>query len=149
MNMNLTRIDPLRDLETLSSRLNRFFGVPLVNVPEDAMPFGDWLPAMDVEETDQEYLITADLPAIRREDVKVGITDGVLSIEGERKKEKEEKNKKFHKVERSFGKFVRRIAVPTDVEQAKIAAEVKDGLLKVHLPKAATAKPRSVEVKVV
>ena len=148
MNMNLTRVDPFRDLETLSSRLNRFFGAPLVNMPEDAMPFGDWLPAMDVEETDQEYLITADLPAIRREDVKVGITDGVLSIEGERKQEKEEKAKKFHKVERSFGKFVRRIAVPTDVELAKIAAEVKDGLLKVHLPKAATAKPRSVEVKI-
>ena len=145
--MNLTRIDPWRDLETLSTRLNRLFNTA-VSRPDDEMPFGDWLPAMDVEETDGEYLIKADLPAIRREDVKVGVTDGVLTIEGERKQEKEEKNRKFHKVERSFGKFVRRMSVPTDVDQSKIEAEVKDGLLRVRLPKSVSAKPRSVEIKV-
>ena len=145
--MNLTRIDPWRDLETLSTRLNRLFNTT-VSKPDDEMPFGDWLPAVDVEETDAEYLIKADLPAIRREDVKVGVTDGVLTIEGERRQEKEEENRKVHRVERSFGKFIRRMSVPTDVDQAKIAAEVKDGLLSVHLPKSAAAKPRSVEVKV-
>jgi HSP20 family protein len=112
------------------------------------MTFGEFMPAMDVEESDQEYLITADLPAIPRDNVKVGIIDGVLSIEGERQQEKEEKNRKFHRVERSFGKFVRRMAVPTDVDQAKVAAEVKDGLLKVHLPKSAVAKPKIVEIKI-
>ena len=145
--MNLTRIDPWRDLETLSTRLNRLFNTT-VSKPDDEMPFGDWLPAVDVEETDAEYLIKADLPAIRREDVKVGVTDGVLTIEGERRQEKEEENRKVHRVERSFGKFIRRMSVPTDVDQTKIAAEVKDGLLSVHLPKSAAAKPRSVEVKV-
>ena len=145
--MNLTRIDPWRDLETLSTRLNRLFNTT-VSKRDDEMPFGDWLPAVDVEETDAEYLIKADLPAIRREDVKVGVTDGVLTIEGERRQEKEEENRKLHRVERSFGKFIRRMSVPTDVDQAKIAAEVKDGLLSVHLPKSAAAKPRSVEVKV-
>jgi len=145
--MNLTRIDPWRDLETLSTRLNRLFNTT-VSKPDDDMPFGDWLPAVDVEETDAEYLIKADLPAIRREDVKVGVTDGVLTIEGERRQEKEEKNRKVHRVERSFGKFIRRMSVPTDVDQTKIAADVKDGLLSVHLPKSAAAKPRSVEVKV-
>ncbi|HEX5217818.1 MAG TPA: Hsp20/alpha crystallin family protein [Vicinamibacterales bacterium] len=145
--MNLTRIDPWRDLETLSTRLNRLFNTAVAR-PDDEMPFGDWLPAMDVEETDADYLIKADLPAIRREDVKVGVTDGVLTIEGERKQEKEEKNRKFHKVERSFGKFVRRMSVPTDVDQSKIEAEVKDGLLRVRLPKSVSAKPRSVEIKV-
>ena len=148
MNMNLTRFDPMKDLEMLTTRLSRVFGAPLVAVPEDGMPFGDWLPAMDIEETEHEYLVTADLPAIRREDVKIGITDGLLSIEGERRQEKEEKNRKFHRVERSFGKFVRRLSVPTDVDQTKVAAEVKDGILKVHLPKTAAAMPRSVEVKV-
>lgn len=145
--MNLTRIDPWRDLETLSTRLNRLFNNTL-SKPDDEMPFGDWVPAMDVEETAGEYLIKADLPAIRREDVKVGVTDGVLTIEGERKHEKEETNRTFHKVERSFGKFIRRMSVPTDVDQTKIAAEVKDGLLKVHLPKSVSAKPRSVEITV-
>jgi HSP20 family protein len=146
--MNLTKFDPMRDLEVLSSRLNRVFGMPLVTMPEDGAPFGDFMPAMDMEETDQEYVITADVPAIPRENVKVGIIDGVLSIEGERKQEKEEKDRKFHKIERSFGKFVRRISVPTDVDQDKVAAEVKDGLLKVHLPKSASAKPRTVDIKV-
>jgi HSP20 family protein len=144
--MNLVRFDPIRELETLSSRLNRMFNTP--QTPEDGMTFGEFMPAMDVEESDQEYLITADLPAIPRDNVKVGIIDGVLSIEGERQQEKEEKNRKFHRVERSFGKFVRRMAVPTDVDQAKVAAEVKDGLLKVHLPKSAVAKPKIVEIKI-
>ena len=147
--MNLTKFDPMRDLEVLSSRLNRVFGMPMMPLTtEEGMPFGDFMPAMDVEETDQEYLITADLPAIPREQVKVGIIDGVLSIEGERKQDKEEKNRKFHKVERSYGRFVRRLSVPTDVDQGKVAAEVKDGLLKVHLPKSALAKPRTVDIKV-
>jgi HSP20 family protein len=144
--MNLTRFDPMRDLEVLSSRLNRIFGMPMP--AEESMPFGDFMPAMDIEENDKEYLVTADLPAIPRENVKVGIADGVLSIEGERKQEKELKDRKFHKLERSFGKFVRRVSVPTDVDQAKVAAEVKDGLLMVHMPKAESAKPKVLNVKV-
>lgn len=74
--------------------------------------------------------------------------DGVLTIEGERTQEKEEKGKKFHRVERAYGKFVRQFALPTEVEAAKVQAEFKDGMLNVHLPKSASAKPRSVEVKV-
>ena len=144
--MNLTRFDPMRELEVMSSRLNRMFGMPMA--AEDGLSFGDFMPAMDIEESDKEYLVTADLPAIPRENVKIGITDGVLSIEGERKQEKDEKTRKFHKVERSYGKFVRCVSVPTDVDQAKVAAEVKDGILKVHLPKSEAAKPKVVDVKV-
>jgi len=80
--------------------------------------------------------------------VKVGVEDGILTVEGERKQEKEEKGTKFHRVERSYGKFVRRFALPTEVETDKAQAEFKDGVLNVHLPKAAKAKARSVEVKV-
>ena len=147
--MNLTRFEPLRDLELLSNRLNRFFGPSLFQgvVDEDAR-FGDWTPAVDVEETDKEYLIKADLPAIQREDVKVRVEEGVLTIEGERKQEKEEKGRKFHRVERSYGKFVRRLTLPTDVDQQKVAADFKEGVLRVHLPKAAGAVPRSVDIKV-
>jgi HSP20 family protein len=114
----------------------------------DGALFADWAPAMDVEETEKEYLIKADLPDVRREEVKVGIEDGILSVEGERKQEKEEKGRKFHRVERAYGRFVRRMSVPTDVDAAKVAAEFKDGVLKVHLPKSATAKPRMIDVKV-
>jgi HSP20 family protein len=85
---------------------------------------------------------------MKREEVKVGITDGVLSVEGERQHGKEEKGKKFHKVERSFGRFVRRVAGPTDVDQQKIRAEFKDGVLSVHMPKSTSAKPGSVDVTI-
>jgi HSP20 family protein len=110
--------------------------------------FADWAPAIDVQETEGEYLIKADLPAVKKEDVKVSVEDGILAVEGERQQEKEEKGRKFHRIERSYGRFVRRLAVPTDVDQSKVAAEFKDGVLNVHLPKSAIAKPRAIDVKV-
>jgi HSP20 family protein len=147
--MNMVRWDPFRELEDMSTRLSRLVGFsPRMTTETDGALFADWAPAMDVEETDKEYLIKADLPDVRREEVKVGIEDGILSVEGERKQEKEEKGRKFHRVERAYGRFVRRMSVPTDVDAAKVAAEFKDGVLKVHLPKSATAKPRMIDVKV-
>jgi HSP20 family protein len=144
--MNLTRFDPFRDLELLSSRLNRLLRT------EEATPdgdgFGAWTPAIDVEETEAEYLIKADLPDVKKGDVKVGIQEGVLSIEGERRQEKEEKSRKFHRVERSYGSFMRRLTVPGDVNQAQVVAEFMDGVLKVHLPKAPESRPKSIDVKV-
>ena len=98
--------------------------------------------------TDTEYLVKTDLPDLKKEDVKVAIQDGVLSLEGERKQEKEEKTKKYHRVERSYGTFVRRLSVPADVDQQKVQAEFKDGVLTVHMPKSASAKPRSIDVTV-
>lgn len=85
---------------------------------------------------------------MKKEDVKVTIEKGVLSISGERKSEKEEKKKRFHRVERSYGKFLRTFTLPEDADAKKIAAEFKDGVLKVHLPKSPAAKPETVEVKV-
>ena len=148
--MNLIRFDPLRELEDLSTRFNRFFGQtsPLRKAGDDGETFADWAPPLDVQETEEEYLIKADLPSLKKEDVKVSVDNGVLALEGERKLEKEEKGKKFHRIERSYGKFVRRLAVPTDVDQQKVAAEFKDGVLSVHLPKSPAAKPRAVEVQV-
>jgi HSP20 family protein len=110
--------------------------------------FADWAPAMDIEETEHEYLMKADLPDVRKEDVKVGIQNGILSVEGERKQEKEDKNKTYHRVERVYGKFVRRMTVPTDVDEQKVGAEFKNGVLTVHLPKSAAAKPKTIDVKV-
>jgi len=145
--MNLIRFDPFRELEDMSSRLNRFFGRP-ASGEEAADGFGVWSPAIDVQETDKEYLVKADLPAVNKADVKVNVEDGILTVEGERKQEKEESGKKFHRVERMYGRFVRRLSVPSDVDGGKVAAEFKDGVLSVHMPKSTVAKPRSVEVKV-
>ncbi|MCC7007426.1 MAG: Hsp20/alpha crystallin family protein [Acidobacteria bacterium] len=148
--MNLTRFDPFRELDLLTTRLNRMLGptFPQSGVLDESMRFGDWSPAMDVEETEKEYVVKADLPAIPKEDVKVRVEDGVLTVEGERKQEKEEKGKKYHRTERSYGKFVRRLALPSDVDQQQIAAECKDGVLLVRLPKKVAAAPKAVDVKI-
>ena len=108
----------------------------------------DWAPQVDISEDDKEYLLKADLPEMKKEDVKVTVENGVLSISGERKTEKEEKKKKFHRIERSYGTFLRTFTLPEDAESAKIAAEFKDGVLKMHLPKSPASKQKPVEVKV-
>ena len=90
----------------------------------------------------------ADLPEMKKDEIKVNVENGVLSVSGERKAEKEEKNKKFHRIERSYGSFLRSFTLPEDADGAKVAAEFKDGVLKVHLPKSSAAKPKAVEVKV-
>jgi HSP20 family protein len=148
--MKLARWDPFRELEDMSTRLNRLFTQPALGRPAEgeAEAFADWAPAIDVQETETEYLIKADLPAVKRDEVKVSVEDGILAVEGERKQEREEKGKTFHRIERSYGKFVRHVSVPSDVDQAKVAADFKDGVLTVHLPKSATAKPRTIDVQV-
>jgi len=147
--MNIVKWNPFRELEDIHTRLNRVFNeAPLRRTDDDGLFFANWAPPVDIQETDKEYLIKAELPEVKKENVKVEMLDGVLTIEGERTQEKEEKGKKFHKVERAYGKFVRQFALPTEVEAAKVQAEFKDGMLNVHLPKSAGAKPKTVEVKV-
>ena len=147
--MNLIRWDPFRELEGIQSRLNRLFHeAPARRSEDEALFFSDWAPAVDIQETEKEYVVNADLPDVKKEDVKVEVDDGILIVEGERKQEKEETGKKFHRVERAYGKFVRRFALPTEIDAAKVQAEFKDGVLNVHLPKSAAAKPKTVEVKV-
>ena len=148
--MNIVRWDPFRELEEVSTRLNRLFTQPLGRrlVEDEGSLMAEWAPAVDVQETDGEYLIKADLPEVKKEDVRVELQDGMVCLRGERKQEKEEKGKKFHRIERAYGQFERRLALPSEVDPQKVAAEFKDGVLKVHLPKSPTAKPKSVEVKV-
>lgn len=145
--MALVRFDPFRELEEMSTRLGTMMGRRR-NAQGDVDSFGDWVPAMDVQETDAEYLVKMDLPEVRRDDVKVGIENGVLSIEGERQQEKKEETRHFHRLERSYGKFVRRLTVPTEVDDTTVKAEFKDGVLAVHLPKSRAARPRTVDVKI-
>ena len=148
--MHLVRWDPFRELEDMSARLNRLFNQPLARrMPDDeGTLLADWAPAVDVQETDSEYLVKADLPEVKKEDIRVEIQDGMLSVRGERRQEKEEKGKKFHRIERASGRFERRLAVPAEVDAQTVVAEFKDGVLKVHLPKSAGAKPKTVDVKV-
>jgi HSP20 family protein len=123
-----------------SSLLGQMSGDALANV--------DWSPAVDVVETAEEYLVKAELPDLRKEDVKVTVEGGMLRISGERKQEKEEKSKRFHRVERSYGSFVRTFGLPDNVDDKKLQADFKDGLLTVHLRKTAPSKPQAVEVNI-
>ena len=148
--MNLVRWDPFRELEEVSDRLNRVFGRSLTGKSDgkETMTVADWTPSVDISETEGEYVIKAELPEVKKDDVKITLEEGVLSIQGERKHEKEEKGKKFHRIERAYGRFVRSFVVPDYVDEAKIKAEYQDGVLQLHLPKSEKAKPRAIEVKV-
>jgi HSP20 family protein len=150
MNM-LTRWDPFREMDDLQKRVSSIFGLaPLraANGKEETMTVAQWLPLVDITEDGHEYLIKAELPEVRKEDVKVTVESGVLTISGERKFEKEEKDKRYHRIERSYGSFTRSFSVPDDADDAKVAAEFKDGVLTVRLTKSEKARPKSVEVKV-
>jgi HSP20 family protein len=102
----------------------------------------DWPPAVDIAETPEEFLIKADLPEVKKEDVKVTVENGVLLIEGERRQEKEENTKKFHRIERAYGSFVRMFMVPDAIDEAKVSAVFKDGLLNVDTDRKACSSTR-------
>ena len=147
--MAITRWDPFRELETVNERLNRIFGRSLLSdFSRDPIAGADWYPAVDVAETSEEFIVKAELPDMKREDIKVSVDGGTLRITGERSQEKEEKHKRFHRIERSHGTFSRLFSLPSTVDEAKLAAEYKDGMLTVHLPKSTPSKPKAVEVKV-
>ena len=146
--MNIVRWDPFRELDAVQARLSRMFGErPFRGIKGEDVAFAEWEPPVDIQETGKEYVIKADLPEVRKEDVKVKFEDGVLTVEGERTLEKEEEGKRYHKIERGYGKFVRRFALPTEVDGAKVSAEFKEGVLNVHLPKSPNGK-RAITVKV-
>jgi HSP20 family protein len=147
----LTRWDPFKEMEDLQSRFAKLFSLTparIENGGKELMTITEWAPSVDIIEDDKEWLIKAELADVKKEDVKVTVENGVLVITGERKFEKEEKDKKYHRIERSYGNFLRSFALPDTADGSKVNAEFKDGLLKVHLPKSEKAKPKAVEVKV-
>ena len=149
MQQTLTHWEPLREMEEFQNRLSTLFGRPLRRGNgREEITLAEWTPLADITEDDREYLIKADLPEVKKEDVKVTVENGVLTISGERKFEKEEKKKKYHRVERGYGHFIRSFTLPDDAEAGKIKADFKNGLLTMHLPKIEQAKPKQIEVNV-
>ena len=146
----ITRWDPLREMDDLQNRLAKFFGLAPAHGPaggQELMAVAQWAPSVDISEDDKEWLVKADLPEVKKEDVKVTVENGVLTVTGERKFEKEEKDKKYHRIERSYGSFCRSFTLPEGADDAHVSAEFKDGVLKVHLPKNERAKTKALEVK--
>ena len=145
-----TRFDPFKQLAEFERGLDRLFGRKLDIPFETGEPviMADWEPLTDITEDDKEFLVKVEAPEMKKEDVKVTVENGVLRITGERKAEKEEKDKKYHRVERSYGTFLRVLALPEGADGAKVSADYKDGVLTVRLPKTEIAKPKAIEVKV-
>lgn len=140
---------PFRETERMLREMDRLFENGSLRLPaEEAMAVAQWTPSVDITEDATEFVIKAELPEVRKEDVKVTVDDGALTIRGERKAEKEEKGKKFHRIERSYGSCERSFTLPDGTDAGKISSEFKEGVLTVHLPKTANSKSKAVEIQV-
>ena len=148
----LTTWDPFKELDMFQDRLSGLFGYGprrLTDASGELTPTAEsWRPLVDIVEAEKEFQITAEIPEVKKEDVKVTVENGVLRISGERKIEKEEKDKKFHRIERSYGRFERSFSLAEKVDAGMIKADFKDGLLKIRVPKIETPEKKAIEVKV-
>ena len=147
--MAMTRFDPLRDLAVLQNRMNRLFNDTYGREREDdLMNRGTWTPAVDIYEVDGTLMLKAELPDMRREDIDVSVENNTLTIRGERTLDNDVKQENFHRIERSYGSFVRQFSLPATVDAGKIAAEYKNGVLTLKLPVREEAKPRTINIEV-
>ena len=144
------RWNPFRERDELESRLATLFATrePTGNGGKEALTVAQWSPLVDITEDEKEYLIQAELPDMKKEDVRLTVENGVLAISGERKFEKEEKGRKYHRIERAYGSFVRKFSLPEDADGSNVTANIKDGVLQVHLPKSVKAKQKAVEITI-
>lgn len=147
--MTLVNWSPFGDLEDVFDRYNRLFnrGLPALGEGQ-ARDVVQWRPVANISETRTEYLIKAELPEVEKKDVEVTVHEGVITIRGERRYERSDDSEKQHRVESFYGNFARSFSLPADADESKIYAESKDGVLKVHIPKTAVAKPKPIEIQV-
>lgn len=148
---NITRWNPVSEFDDLINRYDRLLGLTRGNGEregKDLFSRSDWAPAVDIKETPEAFNIEAELPGMSKDDVKVTVQDGVLSIQGERKHEEETNDSKHHRIERVYGSFLRRFTLPENVDENSIRASFKDGVLSLTLTKAEPAEPKAIEVDV-
>jgi len=144
--MSLVRWDPFASLDDMFARMPSVFGHwPRMSNDGDT---AEWAPSVDISETDTEYLLKAQLPAVKREDVHVTYDDGMLTISGERRQEKEQKGEKFHRIESFHGAFSRSFSLPEAIDAGTIRAEAKDGVITVHVPKSKVEAKKPTEIKI-
>jgi len=147
VSMALRRTNPLlSELTGISGRLNRLFGRDDLMEPDGISGAGDWVPAVDILETDREMIIKAELPGVEAKDVVVSLDNNIVTLNGERKIEKEVSNENYHRLERAYGSFHRSFTIPAFVDPESVKAEFRNGLLTITLPKKDSARGRSIEV---
>ena len=143
--MDLIRWEPFKELSSIRRQMDRLLDTLF---EREEGPAGIWAPEIDVSENSEEFVVKADIPGISEKDLSVTLSGDNLIIKGERKEEKEEKGKHFHRVERRYGSFQRSIPIPVAVDPDKIKAEYSNGVLEIHLPKTAEAKPKEIKISV-
>ena len=146
--MAITRWDPFRDLGILQERMNRVFEDAAVRGWKNDEPSAttSWSPAVDIYETDSEIMVQAELPGIDRKDIALQLENNVLTLKGDRRFEKETKQENYHRIERSYGGFSRAFTIPTIVDEDKIRADYRDGILKIALPKKEQVKAKQIKI---
>src|ERR1700675_2404649 len=146
--MSLIRWDPFGDVDTFFSRLvpSSFANLPRLTTEGNGKKL-EWAPSADISETDKEYVIRAELPAVKKEDVQVTFDDGMITIKGERKQQKEDKGEKFHRMETLYGSFERGFSLPDNANADAIRCESKDGILTVHVPKTEGVKKKPIQIR--
>lgn len=144
--MNLVTWDPYRELGSLPSRFNRVFGALAPRERDEELSLGAWIPPVDIMEEKDRILLTAELPGFKENDIEIQMEGNVLTLRGERKTEVEKEGRTFHRMERSYGQFVRSFTLPNNVDREKIKASFGDGLLQIELPKREEAKPKQIKI---
>lgn len=146
--MAIIRWEPFRDLVSSQDRFDRLFTETFPRFFEEGeAPMGTWTPAVDIYESDHDLKIKAELPGVDPKDIEARVENGALYLKGERKFEKESKDENYHRVERSYGSFMRTFSLPASVDTEKVAAEYKDGVLTLTLPKKEEAKAKTIKVQ--
>ena len=153
--MTFAKFNPVKDLLDVEREFNRIFNsmgnsfeVTRKEGSDEEFDNAVWMPLTDIAEDNDNYYLKVDLPGIKKQDVKISYIDGNLSISGERVQDKEAKDKKIHRVERSYGKYYRSFNIPKEIKDDKIKAEFKDGQLTITIPKADEVKPKEIDIKV-
>lgn len=146
--MTLVSWSPLREFDDFFNRYGRLPRQSLRTGEAGERELAEWRPVANISETEKEYLIKAELPEVSKEDVEVSVHDGIITIKGERRMETTDEKETQHRIESFYGSFSRSFSLPADVDETAIQAESKDGVLKVHLPKAEVEQPKAIEIKV-
>lgn len=144
--MSMRRWDPFRDLLSIQSEINRLFGRTYGNDVGETAGRGDWAPSFDVYETPDKFTVLVELPGMTTDQVDITVEDGVLAISGERKFYDSVQEESFHRIERRFGAFQRKIVLPQQCDVNKVQATMNNGLLTIDVPKVETARPKRIEV---
>jgi HSP20 family protein len=140
--------DPFKELDTLTDRFNKVFGWAGNGDTKERMALTTWTPSCDISENNVGYKVRAELPDVKKDDVKVTLHEGVLTVQGERKEEKEEKDTKIHRREMFYGSFMRSFTLPDDADDASVNATFKDGILEVTVGKSKHKSTKTKEIAI-